>query len=234
MTEHDRQDGAPPPPPHFEADPTDSEVVVLPEHASAYFSPRSPPAALSHDTIETEAVRLAPNIDPDQADTRPIRVESVPPPAWHISRVDVDSPTVLIPAVRARRQLRTMGGVAAIWFVVLVLAAVRWLQTDRSDPVLSSASAASSPTARTVPVAAPAPLPVPVTITAPAPSALAAVAPPPAAPANSLSTTDDAAASATASTRTSGTHRSVSSRPRPAPRASEAWLDPGPPKAWLK
>lgn len=233
MTEHDRRDGAPPPP-HFDADPTDSEVVVLPEHASAYFSPRSPPAALSHDTIETEAVRLAPNIDPDQADTRPIRVESVPPPAWHVSRADVDSPTVLIPAVRARRQLRTMSGVAAIWFVVLVLAAVRWLQTDRSDAVLSSASAASPPAARTVPVAAPEPSTVLAPTAAPATRALAAAAPPPAAPVNSLSMTDDAAASATASARASGTHHSVSSRPRPAPRASEAWLDPGPPKAWLK
>ncbi len=231
MTEHDRQDGAPPPP-HVDADPTDSEVVVLPEHASAYFSPRSPPAALSHDTIETEAVRLAPNIDPDQADTRPIRVESVPPSPWHVPRVDVDSPTVLIPAVRARRQFRTMGGVAAIWLVVLVLAAVRWLQSDRSDPVLSSASAASPTTARTVPVATPEPVPVAAPTAASAPSA--AAAPVPAAPATSLSMTDDPAASATASTRTSGTHRSVSSRPRVAPRASEAWLDPGPPKAWLK
>jgi hypothetical protein len=88
---------------------TDSEVldsVVLPESASAYYSPRPIPAATSHATVETEAVRLDPSIDPTLASTHRVSVEGLDPPPWLATPPRSDSPTVLVPVVRARRRKR--------------------------------------------------------------------------------------------------------------------------------
>ena len=78
MTDDDRPEGRAGHPIHdlplMEID----DLVVLPEHASAYFSPRTPPSATEHRTIETDAVRLDPEIDIQRAKTRKVSV--APPP----------------------------------------------------------------------------------------------------------------------------------------------------------
>jgi hypothetical protein len=90
------------------------DSVVLPEHSSAYFSPRSPPTTSVHQTIETEAVRLDPAIDPDNAVTQPLSVEGLKPPPWLGDRLLANAPTVLIPVVRERRRKkRLIAGVIA-------------------------------------------------------------------------------------------------------------------------
>jgi hypothetical protein len=85
------------------SDPTE---VALPEHASAYFSPRSPPSSASHPTLETEAIRLDPAIDPDEAPTQPVKI--IEAPAWLGVPLQSDAPTVLVPIVQARRRRRRL------------------------------------------------------------------------------------------------------------------------------
>ncbi len=77
--------------------------VVLPEHASAYYSPRPPPATTAHDTIETEPVRLDPAIDPGLIPTQRLTVPEAEPPEIPLRS---DAPTVLVPVVRARQRRR--------------------------------------------------------------------------------------------------------------------------------
>jgi hypothetical protein len=84
------------------------EEVVLPEHASAYCSPRLPPAVTAHSTIETASVRLDPAIDPTLAVTERLNVDGLEPPPWLVSGARSDAPTVLLPIVRARRRGRRL------------------------------------------------------------------------------------------------------------------------------
>jgi hypothetical protein len=102
MTDEDRSESASP------GDQPGSDVV-LPEHASAYFSPRPPPALTQHRTIETEAVQFDPAIDPDLAETRRMQARSSEPPTWpDVEGPVADAPTVLVPVVRARRMRRRL------------------------------------------------------------------------------------------------------------------------------
>jgi len=90
------------------------DAVVLPEHASAYFSPRPPPISTEHPTLETRPVRLDPAIDPDRAPTQRISVDGLQPPPWLGEPLRSDAPTVLVPIVRARkRRQRLLAGIAA-------------------------------------------------------------------------------------------------------------------------
>jgi hypothetical protein len=106
--------GAPTLPSSTGQEPPDS--VVLPESASAYYSPRPLPMATSHITVETEAVRLDPSIDPTLASTHRVSVDGLEPPPWLANRPASDSPTVLVPVIRARRRRRR-----AVWGIFAAL-----------------------------------------------------------------------------------------------------------------
>jgi len=216
MTDEDRSESASP------GDQPTSDVV-LPEHASAYFSPRPPPALTQHRTIETEAVQFDPAIDPDLAQTRRMQARSSEPPTWpDVDAPVANAPTVLVPVVRARRMRRRLvgglvaallGGAGGVIFGLL----------DDPAPVVSSKAA--TPAVATVATAAEA-LPVP------------AVAPP-ADPANSP-TEAPAVAEAPVLTPESRKRETPNSSataapngPKAAPKTS-AWIKVEPPRAWIQ
>lgn len=83
----------------------DAAAVSLPEHASAYYSPRPPPAVTSHETLELLPVKLDPAVDPRFSDTHRVSVDGLQPPPW-LAREGpslATDDTVLVPSVRARR-----------------------------------------------------------------------------------------------------------------------------------
>ena len=201
--------------------------VALPEHASAYFSPRPPPSSTSHQTIETEAIRLDPAIDPDTAVTQQMKVGGLQPPPWLGQPMPrSDAPTVLVPIVKARRRRQRVAGLAAL---VGVLAGIVYGVTRPISPRQPAASAQQPPVSVAHTTARPAP------------------APPPVATQVEPRTTEQTAAplaSAAVETEKStqlSTHPSPTSRvqvgtrrPRPSSSAPSAWLKSEPPKAWFK
>jgi hypothetical protein len=201
---------------------------VLPEHASAYFSPRSPPTTSAHQTIETEAVRLDPAIDPDNAVTQPLKIDGLQPPPWLGDRLLSNAPTVLIPVVRERRRKKRL--VAGVIAAAIGAAAGIVYGVSRPSPraapspvtlVSPPPNKGSEPPAHLEPVAAPPSVPQPGPISAePAPV-----------PPQSSAEFKQLTARAVPSSR-----RSVAPR-RAAPAASgapSAWLKAEPPKVWVK
>jgi hypothetical protein len=191
------------------------EPVVLPEHASAYYSPRAPPVATSHQTLEIAAVKLDPSVDPRLADTHRVSIDGLEPPPWLSGPGPVsDAPTVLLPIVRARRLRRRalaalavalIGAGFGIWFGLTSELGSSMPSLPKSAsvaPLRRSETASLPPVAFSVPAAVPAPV-------RPAPS-------PRAAPAPSASTS-----------RARGAPRGVAS-------AAPAWFKSEPPKAWIK
>jgi hypothetical protein len=190
---------------------------VLPEHASVYYSPRPPPVATEHPTLEAIAVKLDVSVDPRLADTHRVSVDGLEPPPWlGPGSAAAHSPTVLLPAVRARRARRrvvasaiaaTMGAAAGVWFGL----------SDVSRPVEGSSA---SP-------------PVLVATAAPVVTSPAATAPLPAPPSSPLAAAETPATALSAlpvSAPASSSPHSVSQRKT----ASSAWIHDEHPKAWLK
>jgi hypothetical protein len=205
--------------------------VVLPEHASAYFSPRSPPVATAHQTIETEAVRLDPAIDPDNAVTRPLAVDGLQPPPWLQQRIRSDAKTVLVPIVRARkRRRRLVAGVVAAAIggaAGVVYGFSRPLPAHEGDAPVIPKPQVAPPTMGSVQASEE---------TEPAPPATDVIPP---------STSPAAAApraSATAVEKTQPTARSVptghpsaaAKHVREAASAPNPWFKSEPPKPWFK
>jgi hypothetical protein len=190
------------------------ESVVLPEHASAYYSPRSPPAVTSHRTIETAAVKLDSSLDPRVPDTHRMTIDGLDPPPWlgGGSGPISDAPTVLVPIVRARRFRRRLLAAGAIALVGATLGA--WFGSRREGPAnRGEARVGSSAVTPAVPastVSGPV-LPSSVRLSVAAPSAIAPVA--------------------AASTSGSGIPRGGSRR---VASSSSAWFKAEPPKAWIK
>ena len=88
--------------------------VELPDHASAYFSPKPLPAVSDHRTLETAAVRLHPSLDFDGADT-----QRLPVAPFLEDTVDRNAKTVLVRAIAPRRRSRAVLGVIGIGAVCL-------------------------------------------------------------------------------------------------------------------
>ncbi len=205
----------------------ESADVALPEHASAYFSPRPPPSSTSHQTIETEAIRLDPAIDPDTAVTQQMKVGGLSPPPWLGQPLPrSDAPTVLVPIVKARRRRQRVAGLAAL---VGVLAGIAYGVTRPISPRQPAAPAQQPPVSVLRTTARPAPVPPPV-----------ATQVEPRAAAQSAAPLASAAGETEKSTQPS-THPSPTSRvqvgtrrPRPSSSAPSAWLKSEPPKAWFK
>src|SRR5262245_60198185 len=204
-------------------DPEGPESVVLPEHASAYFYPRNPPTSSAHQTIETEAVRLDPAIDPDNAVTRPLNVVNLQPPPWLGDSLLANAPTVLIPVVRQRRRKkRHVAGIpaAAIGAAVGVVYGVsRPAPTPRASSSVAAAPAA--PTHRAV-------VPVEATVNAPPPAAVEPTAPTARPPTESKQLSAPVVPS---SRRSPAPRRPPSAAPS---GAASAWLKVEPPKVWVK
>jgi hypothetical protein len=202
---------------------------VLPEHASAYFSPRQPPTSTSHQTLETEAVRLDPAIDPDNAVTQPLNVDGLQPPPWLGERLRSDAPTVLVPLVRARRQRRRLiaaiiaAGVGVLGGVVYgVTRPLPPRQTASFAPPASAASLAVASTTK----ASSEPKTTAPALPAPTPEATEPV---PAAEPSGENTTQPEV--------TSAPKRRAQAAARRVPAAGSspsAWLKSEPPKAWFK
>jgi hypothetical protein len=210
-----------------------SESVVLPEHASAYFSPRSPPTSTSHQTIETEAIRLDPAIDPDNAVTQPLNVDGLQPPPWLGERLHSNSPTVLVPIVRARRRRRRLlAGILAA--AIGVLAGVVYGVTRPLSPRQTATSGAlpeplpvPAAVSRTVkPDSDPSPLPTPTPAQQAAPSSLGAETPP--------TTSAEKSTQPAVHSVPMGHEQAAGRRTHPAASSPSAWLKPEPPKAWFK
>jgi hypothetical protein len=215
MTDEDRSESASP------GDQPTSDVV-LPEHASAYFSPRPPPALTQHRTIETEAVQFDPAIDPDLAQTRRMQARSSEPPTWpDVDAPVANAPTVLVPVVRARRMRRRLvgglvaallGGAGGVIFGLL----------DDPAPVASSKAAtgavATVATAEPVTEPAAAPPAPPATLPTEAPATAEAPVLPP-----ESRKRETPISSATA----------APSGPKAAPKTS-AWIKVEPPRAWIQ
>ncbi|HVW25441.1 MAG TPA: hypothetical protein VHC69_08720 [Polyangiaceae bacterium] len=212
------------------ANPGNEETVALPEHASAYFSPRSPPIASAHPTLETEAIRLDPAIDPDNAVTRPLKVDGLSPPPWLGQPLRSDAPTVLVPVVRARRRRkRAMVGIAAA--AVGILAGIVYGVTRpisprqpadfAPQPVHASAPETPRPTTDLVapPAAAPEPSPAEEPSSAPAPSS---------------ATPDEKSTQLAPRSSPNWRAQAAPRRARPASSAPSAWLKSEPPKPWFK
>lgn len=184
-------------------DPT-VEPVVLPEHASAYYSPRSPPAETAHRTIEVVAVKLDASVDPRLADTQRVSIDGLQPPPWLASAggsgSTSDAPTVLVPIVRARRLRRRALATTSAAIAGAALGAWFGLRGE----------------ARPSPAAAPVPLPSPAAAPSPEPT-----------PAPSAS----ARAGLPDAPETAHGKRSQSRRVASAP---SAWFKAEPPKAWIK
>jgi hypothetical protein len=193
---------------------------VLPEHASAYFSPRPPPALTQHRTIETEAVQFDPAIDPDLAETRRMQARSSEPPTWpNVEGPVANAPTVLVPVVRARKMRRRLaaglaaallGGAGGVIFGLL------------DDPV-----AVAPPRAATTAVAAP------VVATEPTAEAL----PLPPADTEKSTAVDSQAAVAPSGARkheiTSASATGTPNGPKATPKTS-AWIKAEPPRVWIQ
>jgi hypothetical protein len=234
MTDDDRPEGAAGPP-ILDTTPTEiDDEVVLPEHASAYYSPRMPPAATEHRTIETDAVRLDPSIDVQLAETRRISTEALSPTLWFTAPPSSDTPVALV-ATRGRGGFGTRLAVGAIWSLVLVLGGVYWMQTGTSDRQIAVSATASNPTpALTSPVVTAAPRAAgapPIAASASsAPEGVPAVAPPPG--------TDAARLAVNEVTSAPKIRRPVPSSPRvESARGASApapGFGPGMPKAWIK
>ncbi len=209
-------------------DPRASDTVALPEHASAYFSPRPPPTSTSHQTLETEAVRLDPAIDPDNAVTQPLNVDGLQPPPWLGERLRSDAPTVLVPIVRARRRRRLVAGIVAA--AIGVLAGVVYGVTRPLSPRQMGTSASPAVAAQPPAVTAPAPSPTLLAAPSTAPEAQtpAVAAPPPSAMIDEKTT--QPATDLAPIVRV----QAVARRAHPAPSAPSAWLKSEPPKAWFK
>ncbi len=211
-------------------DPGTAESVALPEHASAYFSPRSPPVSTTHQTLETEAVRLDPAIDPDNAVTQPLKVDGLQPPPWLGQPLRSDAPTILVPVVRARRRRRrAIAGVvaAAVGILVGVIYGVtRPIPPRQTADFVPSPVHASAP-ATTRPAATAAAEPPPALDTAPTPSSSSA---------QSLAPGGDTGKSTQLNSRSSpnGRAQAANRRVRPSASAPSAWLKSEPPKAWFK
>ncbi|HEX4335379.1 MAG TPA: hypothetical protein VH062_05665 [Polyangiaceae bacterium] len=212
-------------------DPQMPESVALPEHASAYFSPRSPPVSTSHQTIETEAVRLDPAIDPDNAVTQPLNVEGLKPPPWLGERLRSDAPTVLVPIIRQRRRRRRLIA-AIIAAAVGVLAGVVYGVTRPLSP-RQTAGSTSAHVAAT-------PAPEPDAVARDAPSLAAPAPPPPDETASAIETPTPSPTSGEKTTQPAATtaptgHAQAVARPaHPAAGSPSAWLKSEPPKAWFK
>jgi hypothetical protein len=203
------------------SDPAD---VVLPEHASAYFSPHPPPTSSSNPTLETEAVRLDPAIDPDEAPTQPVKI--VEPPAWLGVPLQSDAPTVLVPIVRARRRRRVFAALAAALVGVaagVVYGFSRPIPSARvtASPSLAGGSSVAAPTAGSTldfPTAAP-------------PTA----APTPAAPEDEAPSVASDPSSIATAVRPVPTRPGQKGRPTSAASgAPSAWFKSAPPKPWFK
>jgi hypothetical protein len=210
------------------------EGVVLPEHASAYFSPRPPPVATAHQTIETDAVRLDPAIDPDNAVTRPLVVDGLQPPPWLSERVRSNAKTVLVPIVRARkRRRRLVVGViaAAIGGAAGVVYGFSRPLPPRDSSITPGAPAQAAPT----------PMPMPTLGSAGPRTEATNPAPPTEEPATVASAPPPAHSVAIAE-KTQPVPRSVpmgrrSAVPRGVGQASSApsaWFKSEPPKPWFK
>jgi hypothetical protein len=200
--------------------------VVLPEHASAYFSPRSPPAVSSHRTIETEAVQLDPSVDPDLAQTRRMEPRPSEPPTWpDVDGPVANSPTVLVPVVRARRMRRRvlaglvaalLGGTGGVVFGLL----------DAPPPPRGAATSGAPPgvTARAIAPGDP----------------LAAEPPSPAVPdptqkAEIQETGDPSPPITTATTPKIGVDApAAASAAKATPPKTSAWIKSEPPHAWIR
>ena len=211
--------------------PGNEDTVALPEHASAYFSPRSPPTSSAHPTVETEAIRLDPAIDPDNAVTRPLKVDGLSPPPWLGQPLRSDAPTVLVPVVRARRRRkRAMVGIAAAAVGILagiVYGITRPISPRQSadfvsQPAHASAPETPRPTADLVEPPAAAPEPSPTENPSDAPAA-------------SSSTLPDEKSTQLVSRSSPNWRGQAATRPaRPASSAPSAWLKSEPPKPWFK
>lgn len=193
------------------------EPVVLPEHASAYYSPRSPPAVTSHRTIETAAVKLDSSLDPRVADTQRVSIDGLEPPPWLDggSGPVSDAPTVLVPIVRARRFRRRLLAAAIVALIGATFGA--WFGLMRETP---------SPPAKSIEarVESPQVTPTAPTSTAFGPTQSSSVLTPVAVP-SAIAPAGGSSASG------SGVARGV---PRRVASSSSAWFKAEPPKAWIK
>jgi hypothetical protein len=108
------------------------ERVELPDHASAYYSPVPPPATTQHQTIETEAVRIEPQVDADFADTQRIQTHDLP-------SIDRNAPTLMLREVAP--PARPPGGRAAflVGATAIALGALLWSVTSSDDEALTPA-----------------------------------------------------------------------------------------------
>lgn len=213
MTDEDRSESASP------GDQPGSDVV-LPQHASAYFSPRPPPALTQHRTIETEAVQFDPAVDPDLAETRRMQPRSSEPPTWpDVERPVANAPTVLVPVVRARQVRRRLvagllaafiGGAGGVIFGLL------------DKPVAVGPSQAATPAVTVPPVVAAFPSAAPAASSLPPAEAPSPAAPPPAPP-SAVRKHETVVSAATAAPH----------GPKAPPKTS-AWLKPEPPRAWIQ
>jgi hypothetical protein len=217
MTDEDRSESASP------GDQPGSDVV-LPEHASAYFSPRPPPALTQHRTIETEAVQFDPAIDPDLAETRRMQARSSEPPTWpDVEGPVANAPTVLVPVVRARRTRRRLvaglvaallGGAGGVIFGLL------------DDPASVAPSKAEAPAVAPAVVAAQ-PASEPAAVTSPLPPAGKGETPVVESPAP-IGPTEGRRHEITTSSATG-----TPTGPKATPKTS-AWIKVEPPRAWIQ
>jgi hypothetical protein len=136
--------------------PTSLERIELPDHASAYYSPVPPPAVTQHQTIETEAVRLDPDLAEDGVDGG----DTVRVPAHQLpSAADRNAPTVMLRALHRpaepharRRAVLGVLSVVAVMATVTVLLIPRSRNEDVIEPSPSEqAPAAAVPSARPLP-----------------------------------------------------------------------------------
>jgi hypothetical protein len=238
MTDDDRPEGKAGPP---NADTTLTEIddeVVLPEHASAYYSPRPPPAATEHATIETAAIRLDPSIDVQHAETRRISVEALSPTLWFDAPNSSDNPVAFSPP-RPEPYVNTRLVVGSIWALVLVLGAIYWIETASTTqpgpvaanaPVVTAISNVSTPALSVAPAAGNRVGGSPTFATLPAaPSNVPSEVPPTAASAE-LAVNDVAASTKVRRRAPSGAHTGAST----APTSRAVPVDTALPKAWIK
>lgn len=100
--------------------------VELPKSASAYYSPKPPPATTQHRTMEVEAVRVDPALEFDVEDTVRMQVAELPSPS-----VDRNARTQLLPVVRRRRRIRWILPIAALLLVAIAFAIAHWMLRNR-------------------------------------------------------------------------------------------------------
>jgi len=211
--------------------PASADTVALPEHASAYFSPRSPPTSTAHQTLETEAIRLDPAIDPDNAVTQQVRVEGLQPPPWLGQQpLRSDAPTVLVPLVRARRR-RTRALAAVVAALVGVVVGIGYGVTRPISPRQPADSASPAVRLPEPPASRPA-----ATSSAGGVETPSTAEPAIAAPGASAAAAPSSEKSTQLASHSSpiGRAQAATRRARPVSSAPSAWLKSEPPKAWFK